>query len=104
MLEQKIKDINGVEIQSPVKREKSLDESQMKIKGFTLFSFNLVTKEIKKAVFFAKKQDYVVSNPFKFNILDIQVKLSLVKEPNCIYKQRLNIKSFRKYLSDSGLL
>lgn len=103
MLEPKTKDINGVEIQSPVKREKSLDESQMKIKGFTLFSFNLVTKEIKKAVFLAKKQDYVLTS-LSFKASDIQIKYSLVKEPNCIYKQRLNVKSFRKYLSDSGLL
>jgi hypothetical protein len=93
MIELKTKDINGIEIQSSVKREKS----------FTLFSFNLVTKEIKKAVFLARKQDYIVTS-LSFKASDIQVKYSLVKEPNCIYKQRLNVKSFRKHLSDSGLL
>lgn len=95
------KDIDSIEIQTPAKREKQLDESQLKIPGFTLFSFNKETKEVKPAEYLKVLQDYHVKS-LKFNVADIQVRYTLVIEPNCIYKQRLNKKSFIKWLKENN--
>jgi len=81
-----------------------LDQSLRKIAGFTLWSFNIETKEIKQAVYKKVKYDYVVTKSLAYNEADVQIKYELVSEPNCIYKQRLNKKSFEKYLKEEGLL
>lgn len=103
MVEIKHKDIHGVELQTPVKREKELEGSLRKITGLTLFSYNVKTGEMKKAVFLTKKHDYIVTS-LQVKASDIQIRYVLVKEENCIYRQSLNLNSFQKYLGRQGLI
>lgn len=88
---------------APQKRQRMLDQSLRKIPGFILWSFNTETKEIKPAFYKKVKYDYVLKSLI-YNPADIEVKYELVSELNCIYKQRLNRKSFEKYLKEEGLL
>lgn len=97
-------DLDKQEQVAPQKRQRMLDQSLRRISGFTLWSFNTETKEIKPAFYKKVKYDYVVTKSLVYNEADVQVKYELISEPNCIYKQRLNKKSFLKYLKEEGLL
>lgn len=66
-------------------------------KGHTLFSYNKVSGEIKKAgIQYCKDVDFVtrraVSNP------------KLVVERDCVYRQALNRKNFIKILKREGIM
>ena len=67
-----------------------------KVPGHTLFSFNILTKEIKLAKF---------ENEVSIGLNRIPVfKTKCVIEPNCFYEQALNEKNFIKRLKRYGLL
>lgn len=96
-------DLDKQEQVAPQKRQKLLDDPLRKIPGFILWSFNIETKEIKQAVYKKVKRDYFVRS-LVYNPAYIQIRYELESELNCIYKQRLNRKSFEKYLKEEGLL
>ena len=67
-----------------------------KVPGHTLFSFNILTKEIKPAKF---------ENEVSIGLNRIPVfKTKCVIEPDCFYEQALNEKNFIKRLKRYGLL
>lgn len=84
-----------IELLQKKKHEYKLIGSQRKVAGHTLFSFNLITKEIK------------VANVEKCNTINFITLLPLVNdkieiEKNCIYRQALNKKNVKKVLLREG--
>lgn len=88
---------------APQKKEKSLDSSQRKISGHTLFEYNTVTMEIKEAVLKTEKGLYFAKTLI-YNPSYGQIRHSLVKNPFCIYMQALNKKNFIKMLKREGFI
>lgn len=67
-----------------------------KVPGHTLFSFNILTKEIKPAKF---------ENEVSIGLDRIPIyKTRCVVEPNCFYEQALNEKNFIKRLKRLGII
>lgn len=66
------------------------------IPGLTLFSYNCITGEIKKAEY---KNE--VSIGLDKNVI---IKKKVVIEPNCFYEQALNKKSFEKRIKNKGIV
>lgn len=67
-----------------------------KVPGHTLFSFNILTKEIKPAKF---------ENEVSIGLDRIPIyKTRCVVEPNCFYEQALNEKNFIKRLKRLGMI
>ena len=91
-------DLSGEKIEYLAKKQHEYKHvGNMKIvPGHTLFSFNILTKEIKPAKF-----ENEVS--IGFNRIPI-FKRKCVIEENCFYEQALNKKNFIKRLRRYGLL
>lgn len=67
------------------------------VAGLTVFSFNYKTGEIKKAPL-EKTSDVGFFSQKKLH------NERIVVEPNCIYRQALNMKNFKKVLRREGLI
>lgn len=87
---------NQVEYVQKKHREYKLMDKKRKIPGHTLFSFNLKTKEIKRASITNEVSIGLNGKPI--------MKTKTVIEPNCYYEQALNEKNFRKRLKRIGLI
>ena len=71
--------------------------TERKVPGHTLFSYNLLTGEIKVApVQMAKDVDFMTKEAIH--------KPKIVIEPNCVYRQALNKKNFIKRLRREGII
>lgn len=77
--------------------ELTLIGKERRIRGHTLFSYNIITGEIKVA-------DVQYSKDVDFMTRESTEKPKLVIEPNCIYRQALNKKNFIKRLKREGIL
>ena len=78
-------------------QEYVLVKRERKIPGHTLFSYNIITKEIKIApIQYSKDIDFMTREPLHKPKINI--------EPNCIYRQALNKKNFIKRLKREGVL
>lgn len=86
---------NEIELLQKKKHEYKLIGSQRKVAGHTLFSFNLITKEIKIAKL--EKCDTI----HFFTLLPL-VNDKIKIEKNCVYRQALNKKNFKKVLFREG--
>ena len=70
---------------------------ELKVPGHTLFSYNIMTGEIKVApVQFSKDVDFRTRKSIH--------KPRVVIEPNCVYRQALNKKNFIKRLRREGII
>lgn len=85
-----------IEQQQLKKIEYHLVKKERKIPGHIMFSYNLVTHEVKQAeVIRCKDIDFLTLQPVH------APKLSM--EPNCVYRQALNKKNFIKHLKREGI-
>lgn len=87
---------NQIEYIQKKQREYKLTDKKRKIPGHTLFSFNLKTKEIKRA---SITNEVSIGLNGKFTM-----KTKTFIEPDCYYEQALNEKNFRKRLKRIGLI
>lgn len=87
---------NQVEYIQKKQHEYKLTNKKRRVPGHILFSFNLKTKEIKRAS---------ITNEVSFGLNGKSImKTKTVIEPDCYYEQALNEKNFRKRLKRIGLL
>lgn len=75
-------------------KEFTLLNQERKQKGHTLFEYNKVTGEIKKAEFF----DSETFDMYQGNVSNV------VTNPNCFYRQALNKKNLIKRLKREGIM
>lgn len=90
--------LSGVQIEYLAKKQHEYKHvgSLRKVPGHTLFSFNILTKEIKPAKF---------ENEVSIGLDRIPIyKTRCVIEPNCFYEQALNEKNFIKRLKRYGFI
>lgn len=87
---------NQIEYIQKKRHEYKLMDKKRKIPGHTLFSFNLKTKEIKRASITNEVSIGLNGKPI--------MKTKTVIEPDCYYEQALNEKNFRKRLRRTGLI
>ena len=91
-------ELSGIQIEYLAKKQHEYKHvgNVKKVPGHTLFSFNILTKEIKPAKF---------ENEVSIGLKRIPVfKTKCVIEPDCFYEQALNEKNFIKRLKRYGLL
>ena len=91
-------ELSGIQIEYLAKKQHEYKHvgNVKKVPGHTLFSFNILTKEIKPAKF---------ENEVSIGLNRIPVfKTKCVIEPDCFYEQALNEKNFIKRLKRYGLL
>lgn len=69
--------------------------SERVVRGHTMFSFNVVTKEIKVA---ALKH----CDTFDLSKMDVAYNPKIIVEENCVYRQALNKKNLIKRLKREG--
>ena len=90
--------LSGVQIEYLAKKQHEYKHvgNLRKVPGHTLFSFNILTKEIKPAKF---------ENEVSIGLDRIPIyKTRCVIEPNCFYEQALNEKNFIKRLKRYGFI
>lgn len=86
-----------IEVLDKQKHEFKMIGRQRKVPGHTLFSLNMKTGEIKVApIERSKVCDFKTQEPI--------YKERIVVEPDCLYRQALNKKSFIKRLVREGIL
>lgn len=86
-----------IEQQQLKKVEYHLIKQERRIRGLTLFSYNLVTGETKQAeIVYCKDVDFITRLPVHSPKVTI--------EPNCIYRQALNKKNFLRKLKKEGII
>lgn len=74
-----------------------LVKRELKVPGHTLFSYNMVTGEVKVApIQYSKDIDFMTREPLH--------KPKIVMEPNCVYRQALNKRNFIKRLRREGII
>lgn len=91
-------DSDRIELQQRKRNELKLIGSEKRNKSHTLFSFNTVTKEIKKAEY------YGLCDTIHFATLEPIEKPKVLVEKNCIYRQAMNKANFIKRLKREGFL
>lgn len=87
---------NQIEYIQKKQREYKLTDKKRRILGHILFSFNLKTKEIKRASIINEVSIGLNGEPI--------MKTKTFIEPDCYYEQALNEKNFRKRLKRIGLI
>lgn len=87
---------NQVEYIQKKQHEYKLTDKKRRVPGHILFSFNLKTKEIKRASITNEVSIGLNGKPI--------MKTKTVIEPDCYYEQALNEKNFRKRLKRIGLI
>lgn len=94
--ENEVQDLQGVRIEQQKKQDKEyrLIGKVKRIAGLTLFSYNTVTKELKKAEMQRNVSIGFDGKPVFTN--------KATKEKDCIYFQALNVKSAKKRLIKLG--
>ena len=91
-------DLSGVQIEYLAKKQHEYKHvgKLRRVPGHTLFSFNILTKEIKPAKFENEISIGLDRRPI--------YKTRCVVEPNCFYEQALNEKNFIKRLKRYGFI
>ena len=84
---------NQVEYIQKKQHEYKLTNKKRRVPGHILFSFNLKTKEIKRASITKEVSIGLNGKP-----------IMKTNEPDCYYEQALNEKNFRKRLKRIGLI
>ena len=87
---------NQVEYIQKKQHKYKLTDKKRRVPGHILFSFNLKTKEIKRAPITNEVSIGLNGKPI--------MKTKIVIEPDCYYEQALNEKNFRKRLKRIGLI
>ena len=87
---------NQIECVQKKQHEYKLTDKKRRVPGHILFSFNMKTKEIKRASIINE-----VSIGLNGKLI---TKTKTAIEPDCYYEQALNEKNFRKRLKRIGLL
>lgn len=87
---------NQVEYIQKKQHEYKLTDKKRRVPGHILFSFNLKTKEIKRASITNEVSIGLNGKPI--------MKTKTVIESDCYYEQALNEKNFRKRLKRIGLI
>lgn len=87
---------NQVEYIQKKQHEYKLTNKKRRVPGHILFSFNLKTKEIKRASITKEVSIGLNGKPI--------MKTKIAIEPDCYYEQALNEKNFRKRLKRIGLI
>lgn len=87
---------NQVEYIQKKQHEYKLMDKKRRVPGHILFSFNLKTKEIKRASITKEVSIGLNGKPI--------MKTKIAIEPDCYYEQALNEKNFRKRLKRIGLI
>lgn len=87
---------NQVEYIQKKQHEYKLTNKKRRVPGHILFSFNLKTKEIKRASITKEVSIGLNGKPI--------MKTKIAIEPDCYYEQVLNEKNFRKRLKRIGLI
>ena len=86
-----------MEILAKQKHEFKLIGRERKVPGHTMFSFNMMTGEIKVApIEHSKDCDFMTKKPI--------FKDRIIIEPNCLYRQALNRRNFVKRLVREGII
>lgn len=84
------------EVEQEKRKELVLIRKEKKVPGHTMFSYNTVTHEIKPAkIVYTTDYDYHTRQPINAP--------KLITEPNCIYRQALNVKNLIKRLQREGI-
>lgn len=87
---------NQIEYIQKKQYEYKLKDKKRRVPGHILFSFNLKTKEIKRAS---------ITNEVSIGLNGkLIMTTKTVIEPDCYYEQALNEKNFRKRLKRIGLI
>lgn len=89
------KELNQVRIEREQQKRQEFTflGSERVVRGHTMFSFNVVTKEIKVATLKLKHCD-----TFDLSKMDVAYNPKIVVEENCVYRQALNQKNLIKRL------